>query len=145
MEVVEIFVPLDESGERDASSAESAPALAARAEQALGWPRGAAGELRVVRRSLDARKKHAIGYRLRVEVARKGETLARAAARRSRRGAALAGGPPATARGRRRRRAGRDLGGVAARRGGRARRRSSSSASRCSRAAAIWRCSRGER
>jgi uncharacterized FAD-dependent dehydrogenase len=79
MEVVEIFVPLDESGERDASSTESAPALAARAEQALGWPRGAAGELRVVRRSLDARKKHAIGYRLRVEVARKGEPLARAA------------------------------------------------------------------
>jgi uncharacterized FAD-dependent dehydrogenase len=35
--------------------------------------------VRVVRRSLDARKKHAIGYRLRVEVARKGETLVHAA------------------------------------------------------------------
>jgi len=79
MEVVEIFVPLDESGEGDASSGETAPVLAARAEQALGWPRGAAGEVRVVRRSLDARKKQAIGYRLRVEVARKGETLARTA------------------------------------------------------------------
>src|SRR5581483_6419930 len=31
-----------------------------------------------VRRSLDARKKHAIGYRLRVEVARRGEALASA-------------------------------------------------------------------
>ena len=53
------------------------PSLARRVERALGWPLGGAGELRVVRRSLDARKNHPIGYRLRVEVARKGESLAR--------------------------------------------------------------------
>ncbi len=78
MEVVEIFVPLDEGGAHDANGGEAAAALASRAEQALGWARGAAGDVRVVRRSLDARKKHAIGYRLRLEVARQGETLSRA-------------------------------------------------------------------
>ena len=80
MEVVDIFVPLDEGGGEDADSGEARAALAARAEQALGWARGTAGEVRVVRRSLDARKKHAIGYRLRVEVARRGEALASARA-----------------------------------------------------------------
>ncbi len=78
MDVVDIFVPLDDSGGEDASSGDAQAALVTRAEQALGWARGTAGELRVVRRSLDARKKHAIGYRLRVEVARKGEALPRA-------------------------------------------------------------------
>src|SRR4029079_5337634 len=78
MDVVDIFVPLDESGGEDATGGDAQAALAARAEQALGWARATAGELRVVRRSLDARKKHAIGHRLRVEVARKGEALPRA-------------------------------------------------------------------
>ncbi len=88
MEVVDIFVPLDESGDAGTGGTggtgeAAAPALASllssRVEQALGWPRGSAGELRVVRRSLDARKNHPIGYRLRVEVAARGEALARAA------------------------------------------------------------------
>ena len=142
MEVVEIFVPLDESGERDASSAESAPALAARTEQALGWPRGAGGELRVVRRSLDARKKHAIGYRLRVEVARKGEPLTRGAAdevvaalrwpagRPPPRVVVIGAGPAGTWAALRLVEA-----GIAP---------TIVEASRCSRAAVIWRCSRGE-
>jgi uncharacterized FAD-dependent dehydrogenase len=64
-EIVDIFVPLDEM-ERP---------LATAVEQALGWPRGSAGNVRVVRRSLDARKgagRH-LGYRLRVEAWRAGE------------------------------------------------------------------------
>jgi len=83
MEIVDIFVPLDESGEteRNAGGEGSDPALAARLEQALGWARGSAGGWRVVRRSLDARKNHPIGYRLRVEVARRGEAAAEAHAR----------------------------------------------------------------
>src|SRR5262245_18856346 len=65
-ETVDLFVPLAEL---------DAP-LAPRLERALGWPRGQAGPLRVLRRSLDARKGRALGQRLKVLVARQGETLA---------------------------------------------------------------------
>src|SRR3954469_24831205 len=68
-ETVDLFVPL----------AELDDPLAPRLERALGWPRGQAGALRVLRRSLDARKGRPLGQRLRVEVARQGETLAAAA------------------------------------------------------------------
>jgi uncharacterized FAD-dependent dehydrogenase len=86
-EIIDIFVPLDEapssetSSSSDSSSDAPSPsplpssALAARVEQALGWPRGSAGAIRVLRRSLDARKKRALGFRLRVEAARGGEAL----------------------------------------------------------------------
>ena len=69
-ETIDLFVPLDDV---------DAP-LASRVEQALGWRRGDAGELRVVRRSLDARKGRPLGQRLRVLVGRKGEALAPAGA-----------------------------------------------------------------
>jgi len=65
-ETVDLFVPLDELDEP----------LAPRLERALGWPRGQAGEVRVLRRALDARKRRALGQRLRVLVARRGEVLA---------------------------------------------------------------------
>jgi uncharacterized FAD-dependent dehydrogenase len=74
MEIVDIFVPLDEGGAEDRSEGADA-SVAARAEQALGWPRGSVGAWRVVRRSLDARKNHPLGHRLRVEVTRPGEAL----------------------------------------------------------------------
>ncbi|HEX3905733.1 MAG TPA: FAD-binding protein [Polyangia bacterium] len=50
--------------------------LAPQVERALGWSAGAAGELRVLRRSLDARKGRPLGQRLRIAVARAGEPLA---------------------------------------------------------------------
>ena len=78
-ETIDLFVPLDEI---------DGP-LASRVEQALGWGRGQAGELRVLRRSLDARKGRPLGQRLRVLVGRKGEALAPAGA---------AGGPLPTHR-----------------------------------------------
>ncbi|HEY5450227.1 MAG TPA: hypothetical protein VIQ54_15840, partial [Polyangia bacterium] len=65
-ETVDLFVPLDELDEP----------LGPRLERALGWARGQAGALRVLRRSLDARKGRALGQRLRVLVARAGETIA---------------------------------------------------------------------
>ena len=65
-ETVDLFVPLGELDEP----------LEPRLERALGWARGQAGALRVLRRSLDARKGRALGQRLRVLVARTGETLA---------------------------------------------------------------------
>jgi uncharacterized FAD-dependent dehydrogenase len=65
-ETVDLFVPL---GELD-------DPLAPRLERALGWARGQAGDLRVVRRSLDARKGRPLGQQLRVLVTRKGEALA---------------------------------------------------------------------
>src|SRR5262245_53899325 len=65
-ETVDLFVPLGELDEP----------LAPRLERALGWPRGQAGLLRVLRRSLDARKGRALGQRLKVLVARQGEALA---------------------------------------------------------------------
>ena len=65
-ETVDLFVPL----------AELDDPLGPRLERALGWARGQAGGLRVLRRSLDARKGRALGQRLRVLVARQGEALA---------------------------------------------------------------------
>ena len=56
--LVDLFVPLDEL---------QAP-LGVAAERALGWPRGTALAVRVIRRALDARKGRPIGYRLRCEV-----------------------------------------------------------------------------
>jgi len=69
-ETVDLFVPL----------AELDDPLGPRLERALGWARGQAGGLRVLRRSLDARKGRALGQRLRVLVARQGEPLAPPAA-----------------------------------------------------------------
>src|SRR6478609_7280481 len=69
-ETVDLFVPLAELDEP----------LAPRVEQALGWHRGQAGALRVLRRSLDARKGRPLGQRLRVLVARQGEALSAAPA-----------------------------------------------------------------
>ena len=65
-ETVDLFVPLGELDEP----------LAPRLERALGWTRGQAGPLRVLRRSLDARKGRPLGQRMRVLVARAGESLA---------------------------------------------------------------------
>jgi uncharacterized FAD-dependent dehydrogenase len=62
-ETIDLFVPLDESDQP----------LAPRVERALGWPRGDLGELRVLLRSLDARKGRPLGHRLRIAVARRGE------------------------------------------------------------------------
>ena len=63
-EVVDIFVPLDD---------EDAP-LGPVVERALGWARGGAGAVTVLRRSLDARKGRPLGYRLRVRATRAGES-----------------------------------------------------------------------
>jgi uncharacterized FAD-dependent dehydrogenase len=62
-EIVDIFVPLED---------EDAP-LAPAVERALGWARGGAGAVKVLRRSLDARKGRPLGYRVRVSAARVGE------------------------------------------------------------------------
>ena len=64
-ETIDLFVPL---GDLDQP-------LAPQVERALGWSAGSAGELRVVRRSLDARKGRPLGERLRIAVARRGEAL----------------------------------------------------------------------
>ena len=64
-ETVDLFVPLAEL------EAPLEPAV----ERALGWRRGELGELRVLRRSLDARKGRPLGHRLRVLAARRGEAL----------------------------------------------------------------------
>ncbi|HXJ19973.1 MAG TPA: FAD-dependent monooxygenase [Polyangia bacterium] len=64
-ETIDLFVPLAAGDEP----------LALRVERALGWARGSAGELRVVRRALDARKGRPLGHRLRILVARAGEGL----------------------------------------------------------------------
>src|SRR4051812_32162997 len=64
-ETVDLFVPL----------AELDDPLGPRLERALGWSRGQAGTLRVLRRSLDARKGRPLGQQLRVLVARQGEAL----------------------------------------------------------------------
>jgi uncharacterized FAD-dependent dehydrogenase len=62
-EIVDIFVPLED---------EDAP-LGPAVERALGWARGAAGAVTVLRRSLDARKGRPLGHRVRVRAARAGE------------------------------------------------------------------------
>jgi uncharacterized protein len=69
-ETIDIFVPLDD---------EDAP-LGPAVERALGWARGGAGAVTVLRRSLDARKGRPLGYRLRVRAARAGEDDGLAAA-----------------------------------------------------------------
>jgi uncharacterized FAD-dependent dehydrogenase len=83
MEIVDIFVPLDD---------EDAP-LGPAVERALGWARGGAGTVTVLRRSLDARKGRPLGYRLRVSAARAGEVQEPAPAPAARR-AWPAGKPP---------------------------------------------------
>src|SRR5580692_7222170 len=64
-ETIDLFVPL----------ADLEQPLAPQVERALGWSAGSAGELRVMRRSLDARKGRPLGERLRIAVARRGEAL----------------------------------------------------------------------
>jgi uncharacterized FAD-dependent dehydrogenase len=82
-ELVDIFVPLDD---------EDAP-LGPTVERALGWSRGAASAVTVLRRSLDARKGRPLGHRLRVRATRAGEAEAAAAPPTERR-AWPAGKPP---------------------------------------------------
>ena len=72
-ETLDLFVTLDESEE----------SLGPRVERALGWPRGELGSVRVVLRSLDARKGRPLGHRLRIVAARRGEVAAREPAPRS--------------------------------------------------------------
>jgi uncharacterized protein len=64
-EIVDIFVPLEAQDE----------ALQRLLARALGWSENRVGAIRVLRRSLDARKDRPIGYRLRVEVVQVGESL----------------------------------------------------------------------
>ncbi|HVT09567.1 MAG TPA: FAD-binding protein [Polyangia bacterium] len=64
-ETLDLFVPLAAADEP----------LAPRIERALGWARGSVGEVRVVRRALDARKGRPLGHRLRIVAARAGEVL----------------------------------------------------------------------
>jgi uncharacterized FAD-dependent dehydrogenase len=68
-ETIDLFVPLADL---------DAP-LPPQVARALGWGADSVGEVRVVRRSLDARKGRPLGQRLRVEVARRGEALGPAA------------------------------------------------------------------
>ena len=81
--------------------------------------RASAGELRVLRRSLDARKGRPLGQRLRIAVARRGEALCAGDAAAP--AEPLAGRSAGAARGGRRLGPGRHLGGAASRRGGRCR------------------------
>lgn len=60
---VDLFVPIDECDEVETR-------LGRLAERALGWSAGTVGGVRVLRRSLDARKGRPLGLRLRCEVAR---------------------------------------------------------------------------
>src|SRR5262252_9956593 len=62
-EIVDIFVSLDEADQP----------LEPIVERALGWARGSVGSVRVLRRSLDARKGRPMGYRVRAEATRAGE------------------------------------------------------------------------
>ena len=64
-EIVDIFVPLEALDD----------SLRTLVAHGLGWAETQIGELRVVRRSLDARKERRLGYRMRVEVAGTGESL----------------------------------------------------------------------
>ncbi|MCG5055678.1 MAG: FAD-dependent monooxygenase [Myxococcales bacterium] len=66
MTSLELFVPLSAADEP----------LSVLAARALGWAPSAVGEVRVVRRALDARKGRPAGFRVRVDVARAGEVLA---------------------------------------------------------------------
>jgi uncharacterized FAD-dependent dehydrogenase len=62
-ETVDIFIPLDDADQP----------LEPAVERALGWAKGSAGVVRVLRRSLDARKGRPMGYRVRAEAKRAGE------------------------------------------------------------------------
>lgn len=73
-EIVDIFVPLEALDD----------SLKIQVAHALGWAERDIGEFRVVRRSLDARKERRLGYRMRVEVARAGESLVPAPSRSQR-------------------------------------------------------------
>jgi uncharacterized FAD-dependent dehydrogenase len=73
-EIVDIFVPLE-------ALDDSLTTVVARA---LGRAEGRIAEFRVLRRSLDARKERRLGYRMRVEVASAGESLAPPAPRPAR-------------------------------------------------------------
>src|SRR5579883_596643 len=64
-ETVDLFVPLAAADEP----------LAPLVERALGWARGSVGEVRVLRRALDARKGRPLGHRLRILAVRAGEAL----------------------------------------------------------------------
>jgi len=72
--IVDIFVPLEALDD----------SLKIQVAHALGWAETDIGEFRVVRRSLDARKERRLGYRMRVEVARAGESLVPAPSRSQR-------------------------------------------------------------
>ena len=73
-EIVDIFVPLEALDD----------SLKIQVAHALGRAERDIGQLRVVRRSLDARKERRLGYRMRVEVARAGESLVPAPSRSQR-------------------------------------------------------------
>src|SRR5262245_2897461 len=75
MEVIDLFVPLE-------ALDEPLEALAARA---LGRKREGIGEVRVLRRSLDARKDRRVGYQMKLEVRRPGESAPAATPRPARR------------------------------------------------------------
>jgi uncharacterized FAD-dependent dehydrogenase len=62
-ETVDIFIPLDDADQP----------LEPAVERALGWALGSAGVVRVLRRSLDARKGRPMGYRVRAEATRASE------------------------------------------------------------------------
>ncbi len=68
--IVDVFVPLDASDE----------SLAALISRTLGIPREQLHGVRLLRRSLDARKAHALGHRLRVEILDENEPSNRAPA-----------------------------------------------------------------
>ena len=63
--IIDVFVPLDASDEP----------LAPLISRTLGIPRAQVCEVRVLRRSLDARKAHALGHRVRVEIFAQGENF----------------------------------------------------------------------
>ena len=65
-QIVDLFVPLAGEDER----------LAQLVSRRLAIPADAIGEIRLLRRSLDARKGHPMGHRLRVEVIMSGENRA---------------------------------------------------------------------
>lgn len=64
--IVDVFVPLDASDQP----------LSSLISRTLGIPHDQLHSLRVLRRSLDARKAHALGHRLRVEIFGEGEEVA---------------------------------------------------------------------
>lgn len=83
--IVDIFIPLDADDEPSVASASASapdsarPVLSALVSQRIGIPVRDLGVMRVIRRSLDARKAHALGHRLRVEVFAPGEEVANSA------------------------------------------------------------------